>query len=680
MGEESEAYWESLEQEVRGLMEGATAEEGALSSDDEGAEYDLLHGVTLSWARRSRGSALEPPPHLRAESKLALGGDAFRGRLAATFDSLPSRADIAAAAPHTTLGRVGPAFSRQCEGHRLEEPESIGSWQAIIAQEARLSQEQEEEDDGSGSLLSCAQNSSLPQMARRATITTEGTADEIESDEDDWDEGWEDPDGLRGGSSDDEAVRWQRNRASDDSSQGNGHAPAGRPAGASTVRQRAGVSEEDVAEWSMHTASWAKDVDDSDEEDVLEMRHAAARSAACRMAAATTAGGLAPSTWSASSVTSSGCTLPAFGGIDDLEELNTNGGVAPSGATEDSAMQVNMEPPADDPAQAPSDALKRGPPLFSDGKGDATSLQVGDNGGAKRMRLNEMEVDRMNPALPTAGSLGLGASDPYIRELLNAGRRNDSTPATASGRQGCEHVMSALVSGFVQGTHRARAGSTSQRTVSTRLAGFHQLPARRNGAHDRQDQNVESGGLGAPVAMGDASADLLRQRAGFTHYSLDGVEAASEASNLEGLSQMRAILGSQDAVGSKLSDAGIGSVASMESGRHEASFGRRLPRSSGSAGCDTRRGRSLASEASPLVRLEHLNDEADDSMDMVDVDSAVSAGLATPLRGLEAVSDQAGREDRARFSRGRGAAATARRFRRPFGEMEAWASELDDLD
>ena len=91
-------YWAELDREVRGLMDGATAEEAELSSDDEGAAEGLLGGETLSWSRaRHSGAVYAEAP--RAESRPAAAGDAFRSRLAAAFDALPAPSAIDLAKP-----------------------------------------------------------------------------------------------------------------------------------------------------------------------------------------------------------------------------------------------------------------------------------------------------------------------------------------------------------------------------------------------------------------------------------------------------------------------------------------------------------------------------------------------------------------------------------------------------
>ena len=248
--EQGAQYWDTLEREVRGLMDSATAEEGMLSSDEEGAADGLLDGVTLGWSQMRRVGAVqaEYAAGPRSESRPVAAGDAFRNRMAAAFGALPTPAAIAAAGPvaESGFGGGGPAFSRQAEGHSLSEPESAASWQSIMAQEARAQPPPDAPADASAGADEMARQAAIASEGREGVTPAEEEEEEEEEEEggeeDNWDEGWDDPDSTAG-------PRAGSGRAASQRSKGSGLEAA------------------DIAEWSTHTASWAKDAMSSDEEE-----------------------------------------------------------------------------------------------------------------------------------------------------------------------------------------------------------------------------------------------------------------------------------------------------------------------------------------------------------------------------------------------------------------------------
>ena len=191
-----------LYREVRQLMAEAPADQPELSSDDEDYTDRLMSGRT---SRRSFGSSPSarhaPPadPIVRRDSVPASGTAQFLGRIASIFDALGTGGSSGAGTPggvqQDASGRIGPAFSNQCEGHALEEPKEAAPLDDDSA---------EEEGD--------------------ADDADDGSAD----DDDDGDDG------------------------------GYGDLPG---------ETRADGAEEDPREWSRHTASWAQELDSSDEDE-----------------------------------------------------------------------------------------------------------------------------------------------------------------------------------------------------------------------------------------------------------------------------------------------------------------------------------------------------------------------------------------------------------------------------
>jgi hypothetical protein len=729
--EDGALYWGSLEREVRGLMEGATAAEAVLSSDEEGAADELLEGVTLGWSRSRRmaiqAEYVEAP---RSESKVAAASAAFHNRFAAAFDSLPSPAAIAAVGPAEpgVFGRVGPAFSRQCEGHSLAEPESDGSWQSILAQEVRI--RQEEQQQASSSAPDHVDDASLAEMARKAAIEAD-TGDAAESSgeegEEDWDQGWEDSDGLRGGGSEDEDVEGVDRRTGD-------ARPSRRPAGRS-----AGVTAHDVAEWSMHTASWARDGSDSDDDEAVGgegASFATARDAARRMAAAASAEGLAPSGGAVGSGAS--FCAPAFGGLDDLDDLGSVGdgggwgAEAPpdvsmdapmdvsAGASVDvsrTSMDMSMDVFADVStgasvgadagsytadaapesagyrlptahAHAPTDAPKRGaPPSCTVATGSASDASTGGVGAGRPPHASAKRV-RFDEEGPTGTELrspvGLGGSDPFIRDLLNAGRPSGiptgrgaagasvqargSTAASGAHAQGTPvqppHGAAAALSALVPA---AVAGLGAGRSYEGGLGGILSEADETQGATTLGGVPQAGATGGQRRATGGAScAGRARsggQRAGYTLYTLEDVTDSSDT-NMAALTQARAILAGASRLEVSSADGaqGDGGGGEMnpaaEVGR-EATFGRRPARPAPPASGGARGGRAGA-DVAPAVRLDHL--ETEEEAIMGGAEEAHGAG-----------GDGMPQSGSSHLGRGNGVTATSRRFRRP-------AAELADAD
>lgn len=703
-------YWGSLEREVRGLMEGATAAEAVLSSDEEGAADELLEGVTLGWSRSRRvgtvqAEYVEPP---RSESKVTAASEAFHNRLAATFGSLPSPAAIAAVRPGApgVFGRVGPAFSRQCEGHSLAEPESDGSWQSILAQEARIQQQQQEQD------TSCppdhVDEASLTEMARKAAIAAEvATGDAAESsgeegeENQDWDQGWEDPDELRGGGSEDEDV----GPRGEDRACRAGAGGAGLSRRTDGSRRSTGVSAHDVAEWSMHTASWARDGTDSDDDDVPgEAGLAAARDAARRMAAAASAEGLAPSEGAAAAAGSGFCA-PAFGGLDDLDELGTAGGGAVAGwaadalphVSTDMCMDVSTDVSMDvsngavvggwtdagrDPARAasgqegaahrppaanahtPTDASKRSAPHGCAGaSGTASEGSSGVVGGGVAGRPPHASAKRVrfdgdgSTGAQLRGPIGLVGSDPFVRELLDAGR---GSALPSAGLPAASGLAASGARG--QGAQAQGAGAASPASVPCPVAGL-------------GVGSPSGGGMGVPEAelaagqrrAGDGASCAGRprsggQRAGYTLYTLEDV-ADSNETNLAALSQARAIVaGAWRPAGVSAGGASCcGSSPTAEAGR-EATFGRRPARPAPAACGGASGGRAAGPAAAAAVRLDHLED-AEELM-LAGTEEGQGGGGLPP-------------SGRPHLGGGQGGTATNRRFRRPGAGLAD--SDMDEL-
>ena len=142
-----------LYREVRQLMAEAPADQPELSSDDEDYTDRLMSGRT---SRRSFGSSPSarhaPPadPTVRRDSVPASGTAQFLGRIASIFDALGTGGSSGAGTPggvqQDASGRIGPAFSNQCEGHALEEPKDAEPLDDDSAEEEG---DADDADDGS---------------------------------------------------------------------------------------------------------------------------------------------------------------------------------------------------------------------------------------------------------------------------------------------------------------------------------------------------------------------------------------------------------------------------------------------------------------------------------------------------------------------------------------------------
>ena len=328
-----------LYREVRQLMMEAPEDQQELSSDEEGYVDRLMSGRT---SRRNMDSS-------------ARGGETGAGPLAARRDSVPASgtsqfqgrldsvfggliAGGALAVKPDVMGRIGPAFSGQSKGLPLGEPK-----------DAAPLDDSDDDLDGAG--------------AGVAAGGGDGDGDGPDPD----DEGDEDMfahDDLEG-------------------------------------EQREDGAEEDVREWSRHTATWAQDGGSSDEEvDAMQTEKAAKQ---------TTAASAAPP------------SSDGFGGMDDLQDLDDGGDDDGDGEATPSALPASSAPT---PKRAGGVAAGDGGGSGGGGGTGGGGASGGGCGGASPSGKRSRCTQAAPPSRP-----GVASDDPFLASLL--GKKQHPAAAAA---------------------------------------------------------------------------------------------------------------------------------------------------------------------------------------------------------------------------------------------------------
>ena len=331
-----------LYREVRQLMAEAPEDQQELSSDEEGYVDRLMSGriSRRNTAASARGDESGAGPlAARRDSVPASSPSQFQGRLDSIFGGLTAGGPLAV--QPDLLGRIGPAFSGQSKGLPLEEPK-----------EAAPLDDSDDELDGAGA------------------AATAGVGD-----------GDGDGDGDGPDDEDDEDMF-----AHDDVD----------------GEQREDGAEEDVREWSRHTATWAHDGGSSDDEaDAMQTDKAAAPTAA------PTAAPAAPAS-------------DGFGGMDDLQDLDDDGAGDGEAAT----------PAA--PASSGPTSKRAGGVAAADGASGSTSAAGGSGGsggggggGASPSGKRSRCAQAAPPSRPGVAS----SDDPFLASLL--GKKPPAAAAAA---------------------------------------------------------------------------------------------------------------------------------------------------------------------------------------------------------------------------------------------------------
>ena len=187
-----------LYREVRQLMAEAPADQPELSSDEEDYTNRLMSGRTNRRSFGSSPSARHAPPVdplVRRDSVPASGTSQFHGRIAFIFDALGTGGSsgtpgTAGSMQQDPSGRIGPAFSNQCEGHALEEPKEAAPLDDDSAEEAGDDDDggDDDDDDGYGDLPGETKVNGAEEDPREWSRHTASWAQELGSSDEDEDE------------------------------------------------------------------------------------------------------------------------------------------------------------------------------------------------------------------------------------------------------------------------------------------------------------------------------------------------------------------------------------------------------------------------------------------------------------------------------------------------------------